>query len=98
MFIGVPVFAVVYAAFKTLINKRLEIKHMPVETAYYIESDFTPEDEGVNNSGKSFRFAEKTFEKVTKETKIDDENRANALTNSSTVDVLLNEKDKRTES
>ena len=98
MFIGVPVFAVVYAAFKTLINKRLEIKHMPVETAYYIESDFTPEDEGVSNSGKSFRFAEKTFEKVTKETKMDDESRANALTNSSTVDALLNEKDKRTES
>ncbi len=96
MFIGVPLFAVIYAAFKTLINTRLEIKHMPVETAYYEKSDFTPEDEGVNNSGKSFRFAKKTFDKVTKETIQDDEDRANALSNSS-VDALLNDKDDRTE-
>ncbi len=98
MFIGVPLFAVIYAAFKTLINTRLEIKHMPVETAYYIESDFTPEDEGVTNSGQSFRFAKKTFDKVTKETIKDDEDRANALTNSSNVDKLLNDKDNRCES
>ena len=97
MFIGVPAFAVIYAAFKTLINKRLEIKHMPYETAYYIKSDFTPEDEGVNNSGQSFRFARKTFEKVTKETFEEEQNRAESLTNSSSVEALLNEKDERTE-
>ena len=97
MFIGVPVFAVIYAAFKTLINKRLEIKHMPVETNYYIKSDFTPEEDGVSNTGKSFRFANKTFDKVKKETFEEDQNRANALTNSSHVDKLLNDKDERTE-
>ena len=99
MFIGVPVFAVIYAAFKTLINTRLEIKHMPIETAYYIKSDFTYEEDGVSNTGKSFRFARKTFDKVTKETYQEDQDRANnTLTNSSShVEALLNDKDKRTE-
>ena len=68
MFIGVPLFAVIYAAFRTLINTRLEIKHMPVETQYYVDNDFTPEEDGVTNTGKSFRFVQKTFDKVTKET------------------------------
>ncbi len=98
MFIGVPVFAVIYAAFKTLINTRLEIKHMPYETAYYISSDFTPEEDGVSNTGKSFRFVQKTFDKVTKETYEEDLDRANAISVSSSVDALLNDKDERTES
>ncbi len=99
MFIGVPAFAVIYAATKTLINTRLEIKHMPVSTAYYINSDYTPEEDGVNNTGKSFRFVQKTFDKVTKETYEEDFYRENALTNSSeAVDALLNKKDERTES
>ena len=99
MFIGVPLFAVIYAAFKTLINKRLEIKHMPIDTAYYVKSDFSYEDDGDGNSGNSFRFAQKTFAKVTKETFEEDQDRANTLTNSSSsnVDALLNDKDKRTE-
>lgn len=98
MFIGVPVFAVIYAAFRTLINKRLEIKHMPVETDYYVNSDFTPEEDGVSNSGQSFRFAQKTFDKVTKETYEEDQDRANTLVvNSQAVDALLNDKDQRTE-
>ncbi|MCR5673211.1 MAG: AI-2E family transporter [Lachnospiraceae bacterium] len=97
MFIGVPVFAVIYAAVKTLINTRLEIKHMPVETNYYVKSDFTLEEDGVNNSGQSFRFVNKTFDKVKKETFEEDQDRANALTNSSHVDRLLNEKDEKTE-
>ncbi len=99
MFIGVPAFAVIYAAFRTLVNTRLEIKHMPVETTYYISSDFTPEEEGVTNPGKSFRFVQKTFDRVTKETYEEDLDRANALTNSSNaVEALLNDKDDRTES
>ena len=103
MFIGVPVFAVIYAAIKTLINKRLEIKHMPVETEYYITSDFTLEEDGENNSGQLFRFAKKTFDRVTKETIQEDQVRATStlssdtLTNSSHVDKLINEKDERTE-
>ena len=99
MFIGVPAFAVIYAAFRTLINTRLEIKHMPVQTDYYISSDYTPEEDGVTNTGQSFRFVQKTFDKVTKETYQEDMDRANALTNSSSaVEALLNDKDERTES
>ena len=84
MFIGVPVFAVIYAAVKTLINKRLEIKHMPVDTAYYIDYDFDPDGEETGgNSGKSFRFAKKTFDKVTEEAHLENITRENTLTNSS---------------
>ena len=73
IFMGVPVFAVIYAAIRTLVNQRLEIKHMPVETDYYIKSDYIPEDEGISNTGKSFRFAKKTFDKVKRETYQEDE-------------------------
>ena len=83
MFIGVPVFAVIYSALRTMINTRLQIKHMPVETDYYISSDYTPEEEGVNNSGQLFRFAQKTFDRVKRETFAEDMNRAATLTNSS---------------
>ena len=62
MFIGVPLFAVIYAAFRTFINQRLIHKNMPVETQYYVGSDFIPEkDDKVNNDGMNFRFAKKTF-------------------------------------
>ena len=99
IFIGVPVFAVIYAAIRTLINKRLEIKHMPVETDYYIKSDFIADEDGVSNTGQSFRFAKKTFDRVTRETYQEDLDRSNALANSSesAKDLLLNDKDKRTE-
>lgn len=66
MFIGVPLFAVIYAAFRTFINQRLEHKNLPVNTSYYLDSDISHEDESsnINNDGISFRFAKKTFEKV----------------------------------
>lgn len=67
IFMGVPVFAVIYAAIRTLVNKRLEIKHMPVETDYYAKSDYISDTETESNTGKSFRFAKKTFDKVTRE-------------------------------
>ena len=98
MFLGVPVFAVIYSAVKTLINTRLEIKHMPVETEYYINSDYLPEEENINNSGQSFRFVRKTFDRVTKQTIAEDEDRAkHAMEKSHVIDALLNEKDDRTE-
>ena len=75
IFLGVPIFAVIYAAIRTLVNQRLEIKHMPVETDYYIKSDYIPDYDEVNNTGKSFRFAKKTFDKVTYETYEEEENR-----------------------
>ncbi len=98
MFIGVPVFAVIYSAIKTLINTRLEIKHMPVETEYYIRSDYVPEEEDINNSGKSFRFVRKTFDRVTKQTIEEDEDRAkHARSINPAVDELCGDKDNRTE-
>ncbi len=39
MFIGVPVFAVIYAAYKAYIENRLEKKGMPVETSSYMEQE-----------------------------------------------------------
>ena len=73
MFIGVPVFAVIYSAFRTLINKRLALKHMPVDTQYYIDYDFDPgSNDNERNSGKDFRFADKTFSKVSEEPYEDD--------------------------
>ncbi len=83
MFLGVPIFAVIYSAIRTLINKRLEIKHMPLETDYYVKSDYIYEEDGVSNTGQSFRFAKKTFDKVTRETYQEDLDRESALTNSS---------------
>lgn len=65
MFVGVPLFAVIYAAIRTFINQRLEHKNMPVSTKFYITSDFIPEsEENVTNDGVKFRFAKKTFEKI----------------------------------
>ena len=98
MFIGVPVFAVIYAAFKTLINKRLEIKHMPVETGYYIDYDYDPDEESTGgNTGKSFRFAKKTFDKVTEETFNEEQDHNRASSSNTNTDLLLNEKEDRTE-
>lgn len=76
MFIGVPLFAVIYAAFKTFVNQRLEHKNMPVETSYYITSDFIPQkkkESSKNNDGISFRFAKKTFAKIIPEIFEDDD-------------------------
>ncbi len=99
MFIGVPAFAVIYAAFRTLINRRLEIKHMPSATSYYIESDYDPDEDEKEkkNSGKSFRFMSKTFDKVTKETFQEDQDRIMAKNENSGVEKLLNDKDDNTE-
>lgn len=86
LFLGVPIFAVVYSAIRTLINKRLEIKHMPVETDYYVKSDFIADEDGISNTGQSFRFAKRTFDKVTRETYQEDHDRESTLTNSSESD------------
>ena len=95
VFMGVPIFAVIYAALRTLVNKRLEIKHMPVNTDYYVKSDYIIDEDGVTNSGQSFRFAKKTFDKVTRDTIADDEDRAH---HTAEAEKLLNEKDNNTES
>ncbi len=45
MFIGVPIFSVIYAAFKAYLENRLKKKNMPPETSFYIVSDFYSESE-----------------------------------------------------
>ena len=40
MFIGVPLFAVLYAAIKTFVANRLIKRNMPDDTKYYMEYDF----------------------------------------------------------
>ncbi len=43
MFLGVPVFAVIYSAFKTYIETRLKKRNLPTETSYYYDkSDYIP--------------------------------------------------------
>lgn len=70
MFIGVPLFAVIYAAAKTYITHRLAKKNMPIDTSYYIASDFHSA-EPKDNSGKEIKFSKKTFDKVGLEDKED---------------------------
>ena len=65
MFIGVPLFAVIYAAIKTFINQRLEKKNLPTSTDYYKSNDYHSEDdEASSNAGRDFKFVKKTFENV----------------------------------
>ena len=66
MFIGVPVFAVIYASIRTLVNERLKKKMLPDSTSYYIESDYHSEDneDAVVNAGKEIKFVKKTFENI----------------------------------
>ena len=65
MFLAVPIFAIIYAAIRTFINTRLEKKHMPNNTDFYITSDYhTDENMHGSNSGEKIMFARKTFSNV----------------------------------
>ena len=44
MVIGVPIFSIIYAAFKANLERKLKDKNMPAETTYYINSDYYPEN------------------------------------------------------
>ncbi|MCR4657826.1 MAG: AI-2E family transporter [Lachnospiraceae bacterium] len=44
MVIGVPIFSIIYAAFKATIESKLKGKNMPWETAFYLKSDYYPEN------------------------------------------------------
>lgn len=63
MFIGVPLFAVIYAAIRTFVNQRLEKKRLPSDTVYYMTSDFHS-DENTTNAGSEIKFVKKVFENV----------------------------------
>lgn len=63
MFIGVPLFAVIYAAIRTFVNERLKKKQLPDSTSYYLDSDYHS-DEYNTNTGKEIKFVKKTFENI----------------------------------
>lgn len=62
MFIGVPVFAVIYAAIKEFINQRLAKKELPVSTTFYMNSDYHSDDQ--KNVGTNIKFVKKTFDNI----------------------------------
>lgn len=65
MFLGVPIFAIIYAAIKTFIDTRLERKKLPTNTSFYMNSDYHSEDyPNVVNSGETIRFVSKTFSDI----------------------------------
>ena len=49
MFIGVPLFAVLYAAIKTFVANRLIKRNMPDDTKYYMEYDFHTDTKDSNS-------------------------------------------------
>ena len=64
MFIGVPIFSIIYAVFKAYIESKLKNKEMPSETAFYVESDYYPGGESgagkPEMSGEQFRLKDGT--------------------------------------
>ncbi len=62
MFIGVPLFAVIYAAFKTLVNQRLERKGLTPDTAFYMSGTSNPYSETSDHSGASIRISRSKVE------------------------------------
>nr|MCR5791067.1 AI-2E family transporter [Lachnospiraceae bacterium] len=49
MFIGVPIFSVIYAAFRANLESRLKRKKMPSDTEFYINSDYYPAEISVTD-------------------------------------------------
>lgn len=83
MFLAVPIFAIIYAAIRTFINTRLDKKHMPSDTHYYIDSDYhSDENLKHSNTGERIMFARKTFSNVN----YDENNLTNA-----TIDLEFDE-------
>ena len=74
MFLAVPIFAIIYAAIRTFINTRLEKKHMPSNTNFYIHSDYHSDSKMKDsNTGERIMFAQNAFSNVN--------NNGNNLTN-----------------
>ncbi len=59
MFIGVPLFAIIYATFKTVVNQKLRDKGFPDDTAFYLKSKLIIHDDGQDQSGKKIRISDK---------------------------------------
>ena len=79
MVVGVPIFAVIYAGVKSLINTTLQKKAMPIETKQYETLDFV-DDEGfhelqpVTPAGRQTHFGRKKKDKDSFDTASDGEN------------------------
>ncbi|HOO28395.1 MAG TPA: AI-2E family transporter, partial [Lachnospiraceae bacterium] len=68
MFIGVPLFAVIYSAIKTFVNQRLIKKQLPADTTFYMGSDYHSKETDMNtNSGTEIKFVKKAFDHVVAE-------------------------------
>jgi hypothetical protein len=65
MFLGVPIFAIIYASIKTFIETRLERKKLPYDTNFYIKSDYHSDVNDAENTGEKIRFVSKAFSNVT---------------------------------
>jgi len=76
MFIGVPLFAVIYAAIKTMVNQRLIKKNLPEDTEYYINSDYHSA-ENDQNAGTEIKFVKKAFENVVAENRREQDSKTN---------------------
>lgn len=76
MFIGVPLFAVIYASIKTMVNQRLIKKDLPEDTEYYINSDYHSA-ENDQNAGTEIKFVKKAFENVVAENRREQDSQAN---------------------
>ena len=63
MFVGVPIFAVIYAAIRAYIESKLLKKDMPVVTKYYMESDYHSKEDDIQNVGDKFRLHSKNYTK-----------------------------------
>lgn len=56
MFIGVPLFAVIYAAFRTFVNQRLHMRKLPADTLFYMSGNDINSD-GIDQSGSKIRIS-----------------------------------------
>ncbi len=66
MFIGVPLFAIIYAAIKTFVNQRLTKKNLPADTIYYMNADYHSA-KADTNAGTEIKFVKKAFDHITAE-------------------------------
>lgn len=85
MFIGVPVFAVIYAAIKTLVSQRLKKKNMPADTVYYMQNDYHSAETDTN-AGTEIKFVKKAFEHVAAEEKNPEEKTTASIDSSHETD------------
>ncbi len=74
MFLGVPIFAIIYAAIRTMVNTRLQKKNLPTLTSYYKQYDLERGGSSIaTNMGTEIKFGRNAFEHVIPEQEESDE-------------------------